>query len=102
MQRYEELKLDIAAQLDKLHCQKLSMFFGLSPAETDRILQDEEPGKMLMTILDERELIMPKKMIDLYEGLKGSKLDKVARKIMEYTRTITKIDEQAAQEVSDN
>ncbi|XP_071848957.1 uncharacterized protein [Apostichopus japonicus] len=42
---------------------------------------------MLMKILDERELLMPDRMIGMYEGLKAIHLNKVARLVLEYIGT---------------
>ncbi|PIK45445.1 hypothetical protein BSL78_17677 [Apostichopus japonicus] len=87
LHKYEKLRGDIAKLLDKEHCEKLGMLFPLEPAENDKIQRAAESGKMLMKILDERELIMPEKMIRLYEGLKAIHFDKVARLVLEYIDT---------------
>ncbi|WP_411026871.1 hypothetical protein, partial [Salmonella sp. s55044] len=86
---YEELKTDISRRLEHLHCEKLAVYFGLTPVETETILQDGEPGMMVLKILDERELIMPKKVLRLYEGLQASHLNKIARLVLEYTDQTT-------------
>ena len=54
------------------------------PAEKDTIQNHARPGMLLMKILDERELIMPDKLIGLYEGLKASHLNKIGRHVLEY------------------
>ncbi|PIK35992.1 hypothetical protein BSL78_27177 [Apostichopus japonicus] len=82
--KYEQLRGDIAKLLDKQHCEKLAVYFGLTPAENETIQTAAESGKMLMKILDERELIMPDRMIGMYEGLKAIHLNKVARLVLEY------------------
>ncbi|PIK49534.1 hypothetical protein BSL78_13594 [Apostichopus japonicus] len=87
LRKYEQLRGDIAKLLDKEHCEKLGMLFPLEPAENDKIQRAAESGKMLMKILDERELIMPKRMIRLYEGLKAIHFNKVARLVLEYIDT---------------
>ncbi|WP_411026482.1 hypothetical protein, partial [Salmonella sp. s54395] len=51
-----------------------------TPVENETIQRDAEPGMMIMKILDERELIMPKKVLGLYEGLQASHLNKIANK----------------------
>ncbi|XP_071822145.1 uncharacterized protein [Apostichopus japonicus] len=84
LQMYEKLKGDIAKFLDKQHCKTLGMFFGLKPAENETIQEAAESGKKLMKILDERELIMPDRMIGLYEGLKAIHFNKLARLVLEY------------------
>ncbi|PIK46635.1 hypothetical protein BSL78_16500 [Apostichopus japonicus] len=71
LHKYEKLRRDIAKLLDKQHCQKLGVYFELKPAENKTIQTAAESGKMLMKILDERELIMPDRMIGMYEGLKA-------------------------------
>ncbi|KAJ8023683.1 hypothetical protein HOLleu_36187 [Holothuria leucospilota] len=81
---YEGLKMTIASMLETLHCHKLATYFGLSPAETDMVQNDEYPGRMLMKILDEREKIMPQKMSYLFHGLKYCHLDKIARIVLQY------------------
>ncbi|PIK52558.1 putative kinesin-like protein, partial [Apostichopus japonicus] len=86
--QFEKLKRDIAKLLDKQHCGKLGMFFELEPAENDTIQEAAESGKMLMKILDERELIMPDRMIGLYEGLKAIHFNKVARLVLAYIDTL--------------
>lgn len=73
--------------MDKQHCENLAMCFNLSPAENEMIIKDAEPGKILLKILDEREIIMPDKLIILYEGLKVIHLNKVARLVLEYIDT---------------
>lgn len=70
--------------LTKHHCEKLAVFFNLTPAERDRILNDAKPGEALIETLDERELVTPCKMIGLYEGLKASHLDKIGSHVMNY------------------
>ncbi|XP_071813670.1 uncharacterized protein [Apostichopus japonicus] len=87
LHKYEKLKGDIAKLLDKQHWAKLGMLFGLRPAENETIQEAAESGKMLMKILDERELIMPDRMIGMYEGLKAIHFDKVARLVLEYIDT---------------
>lgn len=87
LQTYENLKGDLSHNLTKEHCEKLAMCFNLTPAENDSIQKDEEPGKLLVKILDEREVIMPDKMIRMYEGLKAIRLNKVARLVLEYIDT---------------
>ncbi|XP_071848218.1 uncharacterized protein [Apostichopus japonicus] len=84
LHKYEKLRRDIAKLLDKQHCQKLGMYFELKPAENDTIQEAAESGTMLMKILDERELIMPDRMIGMYEGLKAIHFNKVARLVLEY------------------
>ncbi|XP_071849580.1 uncharacterized protein [Apostichopus japonicus] len=85
--KYEQLRGDIAKLLDKQHCLKLGVYFKLTPVENETIKIAEESGKMLMKILDERELIMPDRMIGMYEGLKAIHFDKVARLVLEYIGT---------------
>ncbi|XP_071849147.1 uncharacterized protein [Apostichopus japonicus] len=87
LHKYEKLRGDIAKLLDKQHCAKLGVFFELKPAENDTIQEAAESGKMLMKILDERELIMPERMIGMYEGLKAIHFNKVARLVLEYIGT---------------
>ncbi|PIK48050.1 hypothetical protein BSL78_15085 [Apostichopus japonicus] len=87
LQKYEKLKGDIAKLLDKQHCKQLGMVFGLKPAENETIQEAAESGKTLIKILDERELIMPDRMIGLYEGLKAIHFNKVARLVLEYIDT---------------
>ncbi|XP_071849138.1 uncharacterized protein [Apostichopus japonicus] len=82
--KYEQLRGDIAKHLEKQHCLKLGVYFKLTPVENETIQTAAESGKMLMKILDERELIMPDRMIRLYEGLKAIDFDKVARLVLEY------------------
>ncbi|PIK44586.1 hypothetical protein BSL78_18557, partial [Apostichopus japonicus] len=53
------------------------------PAENETIQEAAESGKTLMKILDERELIMPDRMIGLYEGLKAIHFNKVARLVLD-------------------
>lgn len=78
------MKTTVSGLLSKDHCEKLAVFFDLTPAERDTVLNDVIPGMVLMKILDERELIMPNKMIGLYEGLKASHLNKIARNVLNY------------------
>ncbi|XP_071850197.1 uncharacterized protein [Apostichopus japonicus] len=85
--KYEKMKGDIAKLLDKQHCAKLSVYFELKPAENETIQEAAESGKMLMKILDERELIMPNRMIGMYNGLKAIHFNKVARLVLEYIGT---------------
>ncbi|XP_071852782.1 uncharacterized protein [Apostichopus japonicus] len=87
LHKYEQLRGDIAKLLDKEHCEKLGMLFALKPAENEKIQTSAEPGKMLMKILDERELIMPERMIGMYEGLKAIHFNKVARLVLDYIDT---------------
>ncbi|PIK38304.1 hypothetical protein BSL78_24855 [Apostichopus japonicus] len=87
LHKYEQLRGDIAKLLDKQHCQKLGVYFELKPAENETIQTAAESGKMLMKILDERELIMPDRMIGMYEGLKAIHFNKVARLVLEYIGT---------------
>ncbi|XP_071813576.1 uncharacterized protein [Apostichopus japonicus] len=84
LHKYEKLRGDIAKLLDKQHCSKLGVYFELKPAENETIQEAAESGKMLMKILDERELIMPDRMIGMYEGLKSIHFNKVARLVLEY------------------
>ncbi|PIK58302.1 hypothetical protein BSL78_04808 [Apostichopus japonicus] len=86
--KYEQLRGDIAKHLEKQHCLKLGVYFKLTPVENETIQTAAESGKMLMKILDERELIMPDRMIRLYEGLKAIDFDKVARLVLEYIHTL--------------
>ncbi|PIK58308.1 hypothetical protein BSL78_04814 [Apostichopus japonicus] len=81
------MKGDIAKLLDKQHCAKLGVYFELKPAENETIQEAAESGKMLMKILDERELIMPDRMIGMYNGLKDIHFNKVARLVLEYIGT---------------
>lgn len=76
--------------LEKAHCRNLATYFELSPAEADRIENAAIPGEMLIKILDEREKIMPQKLIDLFQGLKACHLDKIARLVSEYIDDNTK------------
>ncbi|XP_071822148.1 uncharacterized protein [Apostichopus japonicus] len=87
LDKYEKLKGDIAKLLNKQHCKQLGMVFGLKPAENETIQEAAESGKTLMKILDERELIMPDRMIGLYEGLKAIHYNKLARLVLEYIDT---------------
>ncbi|PIK57137.1 putative NACHT, LRR and PYD domains-containing protein 10-like [Apostichopus japonicus] len=87
LHKYEKLRGDIAKLLDKQHCLKLGIWFRLKPAENETIQEAAESGEMLMKILDERELIMPERMIRLYEGLKAIHFNKVARLVLEYIDT---------------
>ncbi|PIK60306.1 hypothetical protein BSL78_02802 [Apostichopus japonicus] len=84
LHKYEKLRGDIAKLLDTQHCQKLGVYFELTPVENETIQTAAESGKMLMKILDERELIMPDRMIGMYEGLKAIHFNKVARLVLEY------------------
>ncbi|KAJ8023661.1 Netrin receptor UNC5B-b [Holothuria leucospilota] len=81
---YEKLKANVSAMLEERHCRMLATYFELSPAEAESVEDDPSPGTMLITILDQREKIMPQKMIDLFQGLKACHLDKIARKVSEY------------------
>ncbi|XP_071849793.1 uncharacterized protein [Apostichopus japonicus] len=85
--KYEQLRGDIAKHLEKQHCQKLGVYFKLKPAENETIQTAAESGKMLMKILDERELIMPDRMIGMFQGLKAIHFNKVARLVLEYIDT---------------
>ncbi|PIK47608.1 hypothetical protein BSL78_15531 [Apostichopus japonicus] len=96
---FRELHLDltnmkverrIAKLLDKQHCEQLGMFFGLTPAEKEKIQEAAKSGEILMKILDERELIMPDRMIGLYEGLKAIHFNKVATQVLKYIDTSQK------------
>ncbi|PIK42834.1 hypothetical protein BSL78_20304 [Apostichopus japonicus] len=87
LQEYQKLIREVSTRMDKQHCENLAMCFNLSPAENEMIIKDAEPGKILLKILDERELIMPDKLIILYEGLKVIHLNKVARLVLEYIDT---------------
>ncbi|XP_071848335.1 uncharacterized protein [Apostichopus japonicus] len=87
LHKYEKFREDIAKLLDKQHCQKLGVYFELKPAENETIQTAAESGKMLMKILDERELIMPDRMIGMYQGLKAIHFNKVARLVLEYIGT---------------
>ncbi|XP_071848887.1 uncharacterized protein [Apostichopus japonicus] len=88
LHKYEQLRGDIAKLLDKQHCLKLGVYFELTPAENETIQTAAESGRMLMKILDERELIMPDRMIGMYEGLKAIDFDKVVRLVLEYIGTL--------------
>ncbi|PIK46640.1 hypothetical protein BSL78_16505 [Apostichopus japonicus] len=66
------------------------VYFELKPAENETIQTAAESGKMLMKILDERELIMPDRMIGMYQGLKAIHFNKVARLVLEYIGKISK------------
>ncbi|PIK55098.1 hypothetical protein BSL78_07993 [Apostichopus japonicus] len=90
LDKYEERRGEIAKLLDKQHCEQLGMFFGLTPAEKETIQKTPESGEILMKILDERELIMPDRMIGLYEGLKAIHFNKVATKVLKYIDTSQK------------
>ncbi|XP_071822093.1 uncharacterized protein [Apostichopus japonicus] len=90
LDRYEELRREIAKLLDKQHCEQLGMFFGLTPAEKEKIQEAAESGEILMKILDERELIMPNRMIRLYEGLKAIHFNKLATQVLKYIDTSQK------------
>ncbi|KAJ8023841.1 Serine/threonine-protein kinase MRCK alpha [Holothuria leucospilota] len=81
---YDELKANISSMLENYHCIQLATYFDLTPAEAERVKIDASPGRMLMKILDEREMIMPRKMFGLYQGLKLCHLDKIARLVFEY------------------
>ncbi|PIK39045.1 hypothetical protein BSL78_24113 [Apostichopus japonicus] len=85
--KYEQLRGDIAKHLEKQHCDKLGVYFELTPVENETIQTAAESGKMLLKILDERELIMPDRMIGMYEGLKAIHFNKVARLVLEYIGT---------------
>ncbi|XP_071822089.1 uncharacterized protein [Apostichopus japonicus] len=87
LHKYDKLRGDIAKLLDQQHCKQLGTFFGLKPAEKETIQEAAESGEILMKILDERELIMPDRMIRLYEGLKAINFNKVARLVLEYIDT---------------
>ncbi|PIK60579.1 hypothetical protein BSL78_02515 [Apostichopus japonicus] len=63
-------------------------YFELTLAENETIQTAAESGKMLMKILDDRELIMPDRMIGMYEGLKATDFDEVARLVLEYIVTL--------------
>ncbi|XP_071848885.1 uncharacterized protein [Apostichopus japonicus] len=88
LHKYEKLRGDIAKLLDKQHCLKLGGYFELTLAENETIQTAAESGKMLMKILDDRELIMPDRMIGMYEGLKATDFDEVARLVLEYIGTL--------------
>ncbi|XP_071822085.1 uncharacterized protein [Apostichopus japonicus] len=90
IEKYEELRGEIAKLLDKQHCEQLGMFFGLIPAEKEKIQEAAKSGEILMKILDERELIMPDRMIGLYGGLKAIHFNKVATKVLKYIDTSQK------------
>ncbi|XP_071848888.1 uncharacterized protein [Apostichopus japonicus] len=90
LHKYEKLGEDIAKLLDKQHCQKLGVYFELKPAENETIQTAAESGKMLMKILDERELIMPDRMIGMHEGLKAIHFNKAARLVLKYIGTSQK------------
>ncbi|XP_071823333.1 uncharacterized protein [Apostichopus japonicus] len=90
LDKYEELRGEIAELLDKQHCEQLGMFFGLTPAEKEKIQEAAKSGEILMKILDERELIMPDRMIGLYKGLKAIHFNKVATKVLKYIDTSQK------------
>ncbi|PIK60299.1 hypothetical protein BSL78_02795 [Apostichopus japonicus] len=79
LHKYEKLRGDIAKLLEKQHCLKLGVYFELMPVENETIQTAAESGKMLMKILDERELIMPDRMIGMYEGLKAIHFNKVGK-----------------------
>ncbi|PIK60546.1 hypothetical protein BSL78_02482 [Apostichopus japonicus] len=96
--KYEQLRGDIAKHLDKQHCEKLGVYFELKPAENETIQTAAESGKMLMKILDERELIMPDRMIGMYEGLKAIHFNKVARLVLEYTNKAQEKNERKTKE----
>ncbi|KAJ8019384.1 hypothetical protein HOLleu_42064 [Holothuria leucospilota] len=81
---YHELKAKISSMLENYHCIQLATYFDLTPAEEERVKTDASPGRILMKILDEREMIMPRKMFGLYQGLKVCHLDKIARLVFEY------------------
>ncbi|XP_071849585.1 uncharacterized protein [Apostichopus japonicus] len=85
--KYEQLIGDIAKNLEKQHCEKLGVYFELTPVENESIQTAAESGRMLMKILDERELIMPDRMIRMYDGLKAIHFNKVARLVVEYIDT---------------
>ncbi|XP_071822193.1 uncharacterized protein [Apostichopus japonicus] len=90
LDKYEELRGEIAKLLDKQHCEQLGMFFGLTPAEKEKIQEAAKSGEILMKILDERELIMSDRMIGLYGGLKAIHFNKVATKVLKYIDTSQK------------
>ncbi|PIK33192.1 hypothetical protein BSL78_29992, partial [Apostichopus japonicus] len=85
--KYEQLRGDIAKLLDKQHCEKLGVYFNLTSVENETIQTAAESGKMLIKILVERELIMPDRMIGMYEGLKAIHFNKVASLVLEYIDT---------------
>ncbi|XP_071849579.1 uncharacterized protein [Apostichopus japonicus] len=85
--KYKQLRGDIAKHLDEQQCEKLGVYFELTPVENETIQTAAESGKMLIKILDERELIMPDRMIGMYEGLKAIHFNKVARLVLEYIDT---------------
>ncbi|XP_071815175.1 uncharacterized protein [Apostichopus japonicus] len=87
LHKYKKLRGDVAKLLDKQHCAKLSVYFELKPAENETIQEAAESGKMLMKILDERELIMPDRMIGMYEGLKAIHFNKLATLVLKYIDT---------------
>ncbi|KAJ8023242.1 hypothetical protein HOLleu_35602 [Holothuria leucospilota] len=84
LEPYHELKAKISSMLENYHCIQLATYFDLTPAEEERVKTDALPGRILMKILDEREMIMPRKMFGLYQGLKVCHLDKIARLVFEY------------------
>ncbi|KAJ8019381.1 Netrin receptor UNC5B-a [Holothuria leucospilota] len=84
LEPYDELKANISSMLENYHCIQLATYFDLTPAEAERVKIDASPGRVLMKILDEREKIMPQKMLGLYQGLKVCHLDKIARLVFEY------------------
>ncbi|PIK52003.1 hypothetical protein BSL78_11076 [Apostichopus japonicus] len=102
IQKYERLKRDIGKLLDKKHCKKLGNWFELTQAENDEIQEAAESGKMLMKILDERELIMPDRMIGMYDGLKDIPFDEGATLLLDYIDTSQEKDGQENEGVKDD
>lgn len=99
---YEKLKAELSQLLNKQHCEKLGGCFKLKPEDQNLIQTAEEPGKMLMKILDETELIKPDKMIDLYEGLKAIHLNKVAKVALEYIDMSTRKHAKEGEQYNEN
>ncbi|XP_071850424.1 uncharacterized protein [Apostichopus japonicus] len=102
IQKYERLKRDIGKLLDKKHCKKLGNWFELTQAENDEIQEAAESGKMLMKILDERELIMPDRMIGMYDGLKDIPFNEGATLLLDYIDTSQEKDGQENEGVKDD
>ncbi|XP_071850428.1 uncharacterized protein [Apostichopus japonicus] len=88
LQKYKKMRGDIGKLLDKEHCKKLGKWFALTPAENDQIQRAAESGKMLMEILDERELIMPDRMIGMYDGLRDIRFNEGVTLLLEYIDTL--------------
>ena len=73
------------AELDFDDSYRLAVYFDLTPAEKDGIRQGEDhASSILLKMMEKREYIMPRRMIDFYNALIDIHQNKAASLVLKY------------------